>query len=72
MWHYHAVLTCGHRLAFDLKQNLLVEALALDPQAQPAIELPCSSCGTTQSSTDLQVTEGRGPCIACGLGSRPR
>lgn len=66
VWHYHAAFECGHRLAFDLPQNLLVETLALDPGATYSVQLPCRLCGgAKRQSTELHVTAGRGPCPDC-------
>lgn len=67
VWHYHVVLDpCGHRQAFDLRQNLAFDVLEKDPDADVAVTVPCRACGGAErTSTSLQILPGRGPCALC-------
>lgn len=66
MWHYHATLPCGHKIAFDSPRNYFLETLHTKPEALVAVTAECAICHQDGQSTALSVNSGtREQCAQC-------
>lgn len=69
-WHYHATLSCGHDVAFDLNVNVV--AVAQEQKADAVVEFPCSKCIDKHTrSVSLNLVGENIRICGCGKGFPP-
>lgn len=73
-WHYHATLTCGCRIRFDLPDNVFLMQVENDPEAEGVrLHVRCTTHNTMVHTKNLAVTTADTTCHACKIaGHRAR